>query len=79
MVEIGTEVLTRIKLNALGTTTDLKEGEHPEIEGADRQGNLFVEEVVPPETLFVCALRAHAEHGSLVEQLEDAAGRARGR
>jgi len=73
LVEIGTEVLTRIKLNDLGTTTDIKPERAKELglpEDADLQGNLFVEEVVPPETLFLCALRAHAEHGPLVEQLE---------
>lgn len=57
LVETGTDVLTRIKLTALGTTTDIPKGEHPEIEGDDRKGNLFVEEVVPAETLFVAALR----------------------
>lgn len=58
LVETGTEVLTRIKLNALGTTTDLKEGEHPEITSRwERQGNMFVEEVVPPESLFLAAVR----------------------
>lgn len=58
LVETGTEVITRIKLNALGTTTDLKQGEHPEITSAwDRQGSMFVEEVVPPETLFLASLR----------------------
>lgn len=60
LVKTGTEVLTRIKLTALGTTTTLKEDAYPEIRGADRQGNMFVEEVVPPETLFFCALRAAA-------------------
>jgi len=70
LVEVGTEVLTRIKLTALGTTTDIPEGEHPEIEGADRQGNLFVEEVVPPETLFLCPLRAHANGRKLVAELD---------
>lgn len=70
LVDIGTEVLTRIKLNALGTTTDLPDGEYPEIEGSDRQGNLFVEEVVPPETLFLCSLRAHADSTRLVEELQ---------
>ena len=57
LVDIGTEILTRIKLTALGTTTNLKEDEHTEITGSDREGNLFVEEVVPPETLFLCPLR----------------------
>jgi len=58
LVETGTEVLTRIKLNAVGTTTNLKDGEYPEIKGEDRKGNMFVEEVVPPETLFLTVLRA---------------------
>lgn len=58
LVETGTEILTRIKLTALGTTTNLKEDEHPEIEGEDRKGNLFVEEVVPSQTLFLSPLRA---------------------
>lgn len=57
VVETGTEVLTRIKLTDLGTTTNIPEGEHPEIEGAGRKGNMFVEEVVPPETLFFAPLR----------------------
>ncbi len=69
LVETGTEVLTRIKLNALGTTTDLEKGEHPEIKGSDRQGNLFVEEVVPPEALFLCPLRAHTESKRLTDEL----------
>jgi CRISPR-associated protein Cmr4 len=61
LVETGTEVLTRIKLTALGTTTDIPEGEHPEISSPDdRKGNMFVEEVVPPETLFVTTLRSSA-------------------
>ncbi len=57
LAKTGTEVVTRIKLTGLGTTTDLKEGEHTEIEGDDRKGNLFVEEVVPPEALFAAAVR----------------------
>lgn len=31
--------------------------------GEDRKGNMFVEEVVPPETLFLCVLRAPAGSG----------------
>ena len=58
LVETSTEVVTRIKLNALGTTTNIPDGEHKEIEGTDRQGNLFVEELVPPEALFLSPLRA---------------------
>lgn len=46
LVTIGTEVLTRIKIDEKTGTTS---GEH---------GNMFVEEVVPPETLFFCTLRA---------------------
>ncbi len=58
LVGVATEVVTRIKLNALGTTTTIPRGEHPEIEGLDREGNLFVQELVPPETLYLCPLRA---------------------
>jgi CRISPR-associated protein Cmr4 len=58
LVDVATEVVTRIKLNALGTTTTIPKGEHEEIRGADREGNLFVQELVPPETLFLCPLRA---------------------
>ena len=58
LVDVATEVVTRIKLNALGTTTSIPPGEHPEIEKTDREGNLFVQELVPPETLFLCPLRA---------------------
>lgn len=57
LVETGTEVLTRIKLNALGTTTNLEGEQYKDLSSWDRQGNLFVEEVVPPETLFLAALR----------------------
>jgi CRISPR-associated protein Cmr4 len=69
LVKTGTEVLTRIKLTALGTTTDLKKGEHPEIKGDDRKGNMFVEEVVPPETLFFCALRAAKTNPPLLDNI----------
>lgn len=61
LVEGATEVRTRIKLNAWGTTRNLDPDQD---EGADqltpweRQGNLFVEELVPPETLFLAPLRA---------------------
>ncbi len=57
LVETATEVVTRIKLNYLGTTANLKPEDHPGIRAIDLQGNLFVEEVVPPETLFLAALR----------------------
>lgn len=57
LVETGTEVLTRIKLNALGTTTNLEGEQYENLSSWERQGNLFVEEVVPPETLFLAALR----------------------
>jgi CRISPR-associated protein Cmr4 len=69
LVEIGTEILTRIKLTGLGTTTNLERGAHPEITGSDREGNLFVEEVVPPETLFLCPLRNGEAATDLVEEL----------
>jgi CRISPR-associated protein Cmr4 len=58
LTEVATEVVTRIKLNALGTTTNIPRDEHKEIKGADREGNLFVQELMPPETLFLSALRA---------------------
>ena len=58
LTEVATEVVARIKLNALGTTTNIPRGEHLEIEGLDREGNLFVQELIPPETLFLCSLRA---------------------
>lgn len=48
IVETGTEVLTRIKLNSQGTTATLTE--------TDR-GNMFVEELVPSDTLFLAPLR----------------------
>jgi CRISPR-associated protein Cmr4 len=69
LVETGTEVLTRIKLNALGTTTNLEGDQYKHLSSWDRQGNLFVEEVVPPETLFLAALRGEA---SRQKQLRDA-------
>lgn len=63
LVLTATEVVTRIKLNALGTTKTLSEKEakdagieNPTAE--DLQGNMFVEELVPPETLFAAPLRA---------------------
>jgi len=57
LVETGTEVITRIKLNALGTTATLDEKKHADLSDYDRQGNMFVEEVVPPEALFLAPLR----------------------
>lgn len=76
LVETGTEVLTRIKLNFLGTTRtlkpeDLTEKEREETSDIERQGNLFVEEVVPPETLFFAALRAGETADDLVKALAD--------
>jgi len=71
LVETGTEVLTRIKLNALGTTTNLEGEDYAHLGPWDRQGNLFVEEVVPPETLFLAALRGD---GSRQKQLGEALG-----
>jgi len=52
LIDTGTEVLTRIKLNDKGTT-----------------GNMFVEEVVPPETLFLVPLRAIAQSGFDMEKI----------
>lgn len=62
LVETGTEVITRIKLNALGTTAALDPEKYPEPDFSDydRQGNMFVEEVVPPEALFLSSLRGGA-------------------
>ena len=59
LVEIGTEVVTRIKLNALGTTRTIEREEAEELglDDFERQGNLFVEELVPRETLFLSPLR----------------------
>lgn len=58
LAETATEVVTRIKLNALGTTRTIPAEEAAEgMSDFDRQGNLFVQEVLPPETLFVSALR----------------------
>lgn len=68
LVETGTEILTRIKLNALGTTANLDKEEHPELNDFERQGNLFVEEVVPSETLFLSALRSTGEGAAEIER-----------
>jgi len=57
LVETGTEVITRIKLNAFGTTASLEKEKYPDLSDFDRQGNMFVEEVVPPEALFLAPLR----------------------
>lgn len=57
LVETGTEVITRIKLNALGTTATLEGEKYEGLSDYDRQGNMFVEEVVPPEALFLASLR----------------------
>jgi len=57
LVETGTEVITRIKLNALGTTATLEKEKYSGLSDYDRQGNMFVEEVVPPEALFLAPLR----------------------
>ncbi len=81
LVKTTTEVVTRIKLNYLGTTAKLdkvKENKRREAEGleerdfakADLEGNLFVEELVPPETLFVSTVRvAQGEKSSPSEIL----------
>jgi CRISPR-associated protein Cmr4 len=60
LVETGTEVVTRIKLNYRGTTTTVPK-EESDADGKndfERQGNLFVEELVPADTLFFAPLRA---------------------
>ncbi len=69
LVETGTEIVTRIKLTALGTTTSLKKGERTDITGQDREGNLFVEELVPPETLFLSSMRGDGRNNDLVSAL----------
>jgi CRISPR-associated protein Cmr4 len=77
LVETGTEILTRIKLNAFGTTRTIKPEELTE-EERERfkdnplalQGNLFVEEVVPPETLFLAPLRAGDRADELVTAIQ---------
>lgn len=69
LVEVGTEILTRIKLNDLGTTTTVDKKKAEELGIEDREGNLFVEEVVPPETLFLCTLRNGETAANLVEEL----------
>jgi CRISPR-associated protein Cmr4 len=62
LAETATEVVTRIKLNALGTTRTIPVEDAPKgMSDFDRQGNLFVQEVLPPEALFVSALRGTGE------------------
>jgi CRISPR-associated protein Cmr4 len=75
LVETGTEVLTRIKLNFHGTTRTIKREtltpeESQEASDVDLQGNLFVEEVLPPETLFLTTLRAGGQAEELVTALK---------
>jgi CRISPR-associated protein Cmr4 len=75
LVETGTEIVTRIKLNILGTTRnledadleDLPEEERLKVTKKDREGNLFVEEILPPETLFLAPLRAEKVSDTLTE------------
>ena len=74
LVETGTEVLTRIKLNVYGTTRTIKRDtltpeESQTASDIDLQGNLFVEEVVPPETLFLTPLRAGGQAEDLLTAL----------
>lgn len=70
LTETATEIVTRIKLNILGTTTTIDSKKRDEvaermsispdaITDDDLHGNMFVQEIVPPETLFVCTLRSH--------------------
>ena len=72
LTETSTEIVTRIKLNILGTTTSVPNDQKgavaeklgidiAKISAADLQGNLFVQEVVPSETLFMCVLRSNGE------------------
>jgi CRISPR/Cas system CMR subunit Cmr4 (Cas7 group RAMP superfamily) len=71
LAETGTEVVTRIKLNLHGTTATLERDQHPDLpaDASDEElkGNLFVEELVPPETLFACALREAAGSTDLLD------------
>lgn len=68
LVDTGADVVTRIKLNVLGTTTNIpKEGKAKleqevgrSLTDDDLKGNMFVQELVPPETLFASPLRAAA-------------------
>ncbi len=69
LIQVGTEVVTRIKLNYLGTTVTLEAKDHPGKSSEELQGNMFVEEVVPPETLFLCPLRALEEPKDLLTTL----------
>lgn len=62
LAQTATDVVTRIKLNAYGTTRTIKKEEDPDLSDFGRQGNLFVEEVLPPESLFVAALRGVDTH-----------------
>jgi CRISPR-associated protein Cmr4 len=75
LVETGTEILTRIKLNFLGTTADLDPKDLPEDERnrpeSDYKGNMFVEEVVPPETLFLAPLRTGELEDSVTSHLKN--------
>jgi CRISPR-associated protein Cmr4 len=71
LIETATEVVTRIKLNKLGTTTTLDKKKYPDLTDFERQGNLFVEEVVPPESLFLAPLRGN---GKLTQELAAALG-----
>ncbi len=60
LVQTCTHAVTRIQLNAWGTTGEIPEAEAEaeKIPPSERRGNLFVEELVPPETLFLSVLRA---------------------
>jgi CRISPR-associated protein Cmr4 len=62
LAQTATDVVTRIKLNAYGTTRTITREENKDLSDFDRQGNLFVEEVLPPESLFVAPLRGETEH-----------------
>jgi len=75
LVEIGTDVVTRIKLSIRGTTTTIPEDDPEAVEKGwtdeERQGNLFVEELVPPEALFVAPLRAQGVPEELVSAFSE--------
>lgn len=70
LTETGTEIVTRIKLNILGTTKNIDAKERAAVAERlaispdavlddDLTGNMFVQEIVPSETLFLTTLRSN--------------------
>lgn len=68
LAETATEVVTRIKLNAHGTTRTIPAEEAEDLSLFERQGNLFVQEVLPPESLFVSALRGNDQWKDRIQE-----------